>query len=477
MKQLKYLFLVMLFGLGIANAQEECNTNQVRYQQLMKKGQLEQAYPLWKGQLDNCPKFTINIYNHADNILVPLISKASGAKKEQYVDDLMQAYKQRLQYFPEDKNLVKGDYISYQLKYGRLDSLQAEKQLHEVFQKAISDRTKISANTLENYFYNGVYLYYYGKITDPQYLEMFDEVKQAIQVNIDIRNQEKEPLEDKIYGKTDSLGNVIVAKAPLDNREKQIYTNDTANISFLQNVNTEYDGIFNQYLEMNCFNLNRIVEEGYASNVDNKDWLKRYYFMMQDQACDSPTYAKLENRLLELYPESSGQAVNEGTSGGGGNGLSNNAIKGTSLYGKKQYSAAIPYLKKAIDETSNNNNKANYAVMVANCYAQTGSYQAGVSWANKALEYKPGYGTAYQIIAYCYYKGAGQLPGNSYQQRAAGWVAADYARRAGDGKTAAQYDMSAPSSQECFMNGIDKGSTYKVGGWINKSTTARCVNR
>ena len=30
-----------------------------------------------------------------------------------------------------------------------------------------------------------------------------------------------------------------------------------------------------------------------------------------------------------------------------------------------------------------------------------------------------------------------------------------------------------PNKEEAFMDGIQAGSTYKVGGWINESTTVR----
>ncbi len=475
MKQLISTMFVLILGLTFLQAQD-CDKNQRRYEQLMKNDQMKAAYPIWKGQLEDCPKSIVNIYNHAEVILPPLIETATGAEKEQYIDDLIKAYTQRLQYFPENKNMFIGDKVSYELAYGRIDSLDAHQKLKEVFNKATNDRSKLSFTTINTFFNNALTLYYYKKISDEEYVTVYDNIKKGIQLNVDLRNEEKAPLEDKIYGKTDSLGNVLVPKSKLTYKEQQIYDNDTANISFLKKYEGIYDDYFAQYLELNCYNLDRLVNEGYDKNVDNNEWLLQYYYLMLDKECDSPAYAKVEARLMVLYPPEPGQDQITDTDGPSRS-VNNCALQAQKLYKSGQYSAAIEKFKCAIESASSNNTKGSYAANIANCYSKLGSYSNTVTWANKALNYKPGYDAAYLLIANAYYKGAGQLPGDQYKQRAAGWVAADYARRAGRADIAAQYDRSAPSSEECFLQGITKGSSYKVGGWINKTTTARCVKR
>ncbi len=474
MKYLVTTFIVLMAGLGFSKAQElDCKKNQLRYEKLLKDKQYQAAYPIWKEQLTNCPKLIVNIYNHADNILEPLIKEASGAKKEQYIDDLMLSFDQRLKYFPEDKNLYKGNKIMAELEFGRIDSLTAFNKMNEVFDVALNTNTKTSSKLLDTYLEDAVHLYYYKKLNDDQYLQSYDKLRKVVDLNIELRNEEKAPLEDKLYGKTDSLGNVLVAKTKLNYKEQQIYDNSVENIAYLQESDSIYSNFFNRYMKMTCSNVNRIVAEGFEQNKDNDQWLIQYYWLMYDEECNSPEYEKVLAILMERYPPEKG-----GISGGS----SSRSVNGSALlagqqYNTGNYSGAIANFKKAIQESSSTNSKAQYAVNIAAAYSKLGSWGNVVNWANQALSYRPGYSQANKLIAFAYYKGAGQLPGNSIKQRAAGWVAADFARRAGDSKTAAQYDRSAPSSEECFLNGITPGSSYKVEGWINKTTTARCVKR
>lgn len=476
----KFLYLLIVFAFMSINFKAQsidCNKNYLQYEKIYNAKDYAAAYPLWKKELEECPSYVVNIYNHASELLPALIEKSSGAQKETYVNDLMEAYKKRLQYFPQDKNMQEGDYISYQIAYGKIDSLQGHNELKKIFSNAMQNNTKLTFYTINTFFNNALTLYYYHKISDDEYVTVYDNVKSAIQVNIDIRNREKAPIEDKLYGKEDADGNVVVQPTKLTYQEEQIRNNDLANIEYFRKYDSIYDVYFNQYLDLNCNNLSRIVSQGFDSNKNNKDWVLKYYYLMQDKDCSTPEFAKIESQINVLYPPGQAVASNGGSSNSGRAAPSSNAIEGQRMYKSGNFSGAIPKLQAAIDETSNNGNKASYAALIANSYGRMNSYANAKTWAYKALSYKPGYSTAYLILADIYYRGAAQVPGDAFAQRAAGWAAGDMARRAGDSRRAAQYDASAPSSQECFVKGISAGSPYKVGGWIGTTTTAKCVKR
>ncbi len=471
MKHVLVAFWVLVAGLGFITAQSgDCNKDQLRYERLMKNNQMEAAYPIWKSQFTNCPDYKVNIYNHAAEILNPLIEKATGDQKEQYINELISSFDQRLKYYPENKNLYEGEKISYQLDYGKMDSITAMNKLEKVIDNAIANRTILSFNTINSFFNDVINLYYYDKISDDQFVNVYDKTKKAMALNVDIWNEKKASLDEKINGKPEGVKS-------LDFKEKQVYTNSVENVKFLTEYDSIYTGYFNQYLEMNCTNIARIVNDNYDSNIDNNEWLLQYYYLMQDLDCNSPAYTKIENRVTDIYTTIRPNTNPDNNPNRPARVPNPCAIEATKLYRAGNFSAAADKFKCALDGASSNNDKAQYALNVASMYSKTGSWSNVVTWANKALSYKPGYNKANELIAYAYYKGAGQLSGNSVQQRAAGWVAADYARRAGNRKLAAQYDASAPSSEECFLNGITPGSSYTVGGWIGKTTTARCVKR
>ena len=126
------------------------------------------------------------------------------------------------------------------------------------------------------------------------------------------------------------------------------------------------------------------------------------------------------------------------------------------------------------------NLKAKYYLALADAYRSSGSFSSARSAVYNALKYKNGWGEAYISLGNIYVAGAKSC-GSDFEKQAVYWVAIDAFRQAlNDSQTKNRasrsintYSKYFPNTEDCFFNGLTEGDTYKLGCWINKSTTVR----
>ncbi|MDE6308339.1 MAG: hypothetical protein K2L79_06000, partial [Bacteroidales bacterium] len=80
----------------------ECIKNLSIYQEFYKQKAYVDAYPAWKEVLQYCPNTSKNTYIRGNVILKQMIAKTSDPEaKKQYIDELMQLWDLRMQYYGE----------------------------------------------------------------------------------------------------------------------------------------------------------------------------------------------------------------------------------------------------------------------------------------------------------------------------------------------------------------------------------------
>ena len=85
------------------------------------------------------------------------------------------------------------------------------------------------------------------------------------------------------------------------------------------------------------------------------------------------------------------------------------------------------------------------------------------------------------LIGDIYVAGSRAFSGTKLEKAAVFWVAVDYynkARRGDDcsidaAQKASNYRKYFPGKEDAFMEGLQEGQTYNVGGWINENTKIR----
>ena len=149
----------------------------------------------------------------------------------------------------------------------------------------------------------------------------------------------------------------------------------------------------------------------------------------------------------------------------------------------RNYLDAISYAKEAIEMESESNLKASYYLILADAYRSSGSFSSARSSVYSALKYKKGWGEAYMSLGNIYVSGAKNC-GEGFEMQSVYWVAVDaYKKALNDSQTKKRaskaintYSKYFPSKEDCFFGGFSSGDNYKVGCWINQSTSVRTSN-
>jgi len=150
------------------------------------------------------------------------------------------------------------------------------------------------------------------------------------------------------------------------------------------------------------------------------------------------------------------------------------------------YRQAIELFKTAIDETEDNNRKAELSMIISRIYyGNLRNFPESRRWSLVAANLKPGWGEPYINIGKLY-ASSGPLcgPGRGYESQMVVWPAIDkwnYAKSIDPSsaseanKLINQYNQYMPTREDIFQRVIEPGSTIKVGCWIQETTIVRTI--
>lgn len=141
---------------------------------------------------------------------------------------------------------------------------------------------------------------------------------------------------------------------------------------------------------------------------------------------------------------------------------------------------AISYFTEAYNRDTNSVVRSEVLIRVAMMELDQGKRPEARNRAEHAWQLNKKNAAALMLLAECY---AGAELGNTFDNHAAYWVAADYLdaavkadpslRREAEIKIK-DYMQNFPTREECFYRRIlDEGGIFTVGGWVNESTRVR----
>jgi tetratricopeptide (TPR) repeat protein len=150
-------------------------------------------------------------------------------------------------------------------------------------------------------------------------------------------------------------------------------------------------------------------------------------------------------------------------------------------FDRGQLARAEHYFKEAISLEEESTRKSSYYTKLAAIRLNEKDNRAARDYARQAIELNPESGTPYMIIGNAY---AGQkISDDEFENQAVYWVAVDYFQKAKQvdpslasnvNEYISTYSGIFPTKTECFFRSItEEGDAYKVGGWINETTTVR----
>lgn len=152
-----------------------------------------------------------------------------------------------------------------------------------------------------------------------------------------------------------------------------------------------------------------------------------------------------------------------------------------------RYTESIELFQKAINEEAEDIKKAQYTMVISKIYnAHLKDFPKSRQYALKAAELNPNWGEPYILIGRLY-ASSGPLcgPGRGWDSQVVVWPAIDMwakAKRVDPSftneanKWIGRYSQYMPSKEDVFIRNLKAGQSYRVGCWIQETTTIRTAD-
>ncbi|PTN08719.1 lipopolysaccharide assembly protein LapB [Mangrovibacterium marinum] len=405
------------------------------YDQFYKQKDYKSALPHWKKVYKKYPKSSINLYYHGVNMYESKIEAASDqATKDAYIDTLMSIYDRRIKYF-DQKGFVLGrkatDFVKYKLSNPDI-SEAARKEALKTAYGDLDESIKLQGDEAE-----AAVLVIYMQVTKSLFL-LGEMSKEDVVAN---------------YGTLSKITEQQLAK--------------DANDQKAQVAKEEIDKAFQTSGAADCEALLAYYEPKFDEIAADVDALKKMLRALDRQDCtSSELFAKASEKLYEMDPSAEA------------------AFNMARLFVKRdEVAKAKEYYKTAIAAETDKELLAKYYYELALfTFAKERDYSAARDYVRKSLQNDPNSGRALILLGDIYAQGAKTYGSDDFEHTTVYWLAVDYYQKAKrvDPDVAATanekintYRVYFPDKETMFFQGLQNGQSYKLGGWINETTTVR----
>lgn len=448
---MKVRFLLLFTALSLslsgnvfAQAPDDCAITLSYFIEPAKAKNYEAALTHYKKVIDECPKASLATYQYAVRMFEYFIDEK---KDESKVKDLIEAWKLRLENFPEKTSEGEVLVTIAQLKFDHNIGTKQEqfKAFDDAFKKDPENFT--SGKSLYTYFSLAVDLFNEGKMQLQDIFTLYDTVSSKV-------DKEKNNLAEKLT----PLMEMEEKGTPLSDKEqraKDVYENNLGVYSTIEgSVNAKLGQL------ADCDNLVPFYEKDYESKKNDIDWLKAASNRLDAKDCETKLSNKLAVRLHELEPSSTSAY-----------------LLGKQAEAEGKSAKALEYFTQAVDLEKDSSKKARIYYSLAENYRKKGSLSQARTYYNKMLEVKPSAGIAYYKIGTMYGDSANNCGSTVFEKRAMNWLAAEMMDKAArvDGSIAANaraaaesYRQRAPQKSDIFSEGM-AGKTVTFNCWVGGS--------
>jgi len=396
------------------------------YQEFVKQKNYVDALSAWRYVFENAPLFQLNTYTRGEDIMLNMYTKT---KNPAYIDTLMMVYDQWIHYFGKHPRLGEGYVLGkkganlYRLTMGN------DVKTKEAFGYLVKSFDMEKANT--------------HPLT----------VKMAFAVADDL-------LKKNMITK-DEYVNLYLKFAEYADKKGPKYKADQ-----YEDVRTTIDALFFNAGVADCATLEGFMTAKFEKDPTNMEVLKDIARVLKRGECtDLPLFASVAEALYKADPNAEAAY--------------NLAI----LFLKRQeYDKTETYLKEAIAKGTNNEDKAEYYLRLAQINLSKKQLAEAKRNALEALKLNANLGSAYVVIGNAYAAYSKSYGEDDFDHAAVFWVVVDKFNKAKQVDPAlteevngliATYSRHFPSKDEAFFRSVKPGDSFKVGDWINETTVAR----
>ena len=475
---LQFIFVLSFFGLqaqtpctfkyGANEADSlKCIEEITLFRQFYDQQSFTDAYKAWQNIISLCPCSWSGIFSYSQTMFDRLIrSTTDSLQKERYIDTLLWSYDVRHIYFPT--NFTEGSGLGFKafnmMQYRNSNSKNIE-MAYDLFTTSVElEKEKTQPHIWNIFFKTAEYMTGVQKDTTI-IIETYERATEYIEAAI---NEAYKQYERQLPN-FDNLDSAMQLQqiTPMDyNKRLKILQDDTARQMKLadnyRKTLSNIEGTFAPYAP--CSVLVKVYEKKLEANRDNATALRKMVLTMsKDNECtQSATFQKALELLHEKEP-----------------GAQSAYLMGNFVL-PKDADKAIEYFKEAIELFETNEQKVPSYYMLGMAYRSKNNYSEARNAANSALKIKPNFGKAYILIGDLYNASAGTCSGGDNLPYATSWVAADKYNRAaavdpsvaGEAATL-RAKLRYPSVTDKHTRGLSDGESYRVGCWIQETTTVR----
>ncbi len=412
------------YGLDSAS-RIECVKNLSLYREYVKQDNYKDAVAPWFKVFNSCPQATKNIYIDGVKILRYLIDEeVDPVKKNDLVDTLMKMYDRRIENYKQ-KGYVLGrkgvDYLRY-----RQNSIEDIEIGYKILEESIELRKAKSEEAVMVTF-----------MTSTETL--FKEAK------ID-----REKVIENYAMLMDIIDAIIEAEK---NNEKVLQARDNI------------DAIFERSGAATCEALIDLFKPKFEETPEDISLLEKITSLLDKTGCkDDELFFFSSEKLHNLKPTANSAAM-----------IAEMAKK------REEYDKSLKYYKEAVTLEENNEKKAIYYLQVADILRKLENFPESREYALKAVEANPSSGEPYILIGHLY-AASKMCITNELEKGAIYWAAVDKYIKAKTvdpsleeeaNKYIVTYSGYFPTKETVFFFSLKNGDSYKLGCWINETTTVR----
>jgi tetratricopeptide (TPR) repeat protein len=439
-----------VLGSSVLSAQSnDCATMAALAYDDAKAKNYEAAYePLMKVR-EECPKYSLATFQYGERALNYKIENAEGAEKEQYIEELISLWEERLELFPNKTSKGKIYSDIAQLRYD--NKIGTKEELYNAFDKVYTeDRENFTSP-------KGLYAYF------DLMVEMQDAGDRELQDVFDNYDKVMEKIEEEENDAAERLAPLLKKQEEgeeLTSKEKKQI--EYAEIN-LKNYNL-VKGSINAKLgaRADCDNLIPLYKKDFEAKKSDVSWLQNANARLSAKDCtEDPLFFQVSEALHQLEPSA------------------NSAYSlGQLAEADGDRTKALEYYNEAAELEEDANDKARIYYRIASNYKERGSFSQARNYYRKALEAKPSLGNAYLQISNMIAQSANNCGETTFDKRAVYWLAADYAARAARvdpsiasnaNQTATAYRGRAPQKSDVFQGGRSAGEAIQIGCWIGET--------
>ena len=409
---------------------EECLMNLSLFHESVKNKQYDEAYGFWLPVYQSRPDLNKAIYTDGAEILNHRYQQATDdAHRNALRDSIMKLHDERIKFFDDPKypdayvlGLKGMDYLTYYPE----DELGV--QAYDCLKQSVEGMGENSQITV---------------------------LRKLVEVSYNIYKSNVDQYGDQFladYQKAAALLDAIVVKGG-------------KNASAAQSQKAYVDRLYAASGAADCGQMDQMYASVVAESANDIEKLGSIMKLYRRLGCtESDVYFAAAEHAHKLQPNSESAA-----------GCAQMCLK------KEDYAGAVEYYKQALSLVNNDEDKADYLYRMANVYVAMKNYQQGATVAQQALDVNAEDGRCYLLLGICY--ASAKVSDDPILQRSVFWVACDMFRKAKTvdsscaadaNKLIATYSQYFPSKEDVFFHrDLNEGAPYRVGGWVNKTTTCR----